>query len=205
MAELKIKVFPAGPLSANNYLIFDKESKKAFIVDLSDSSGELFLFLKNEKIEVEFVALTHGHFDHIEGLRQRDFPFYLHPKDEELFLDPNKNGSAFFFDFKKIDKKPFYYKDVITFSGRQIEVLHTPGHTPGSVSLKLGNWLFTGDTLFRESIGRTDIPLASSELILESIQTMLSILPQDCIVYPGHGPSSTLEHEKRNNPFLREP
>lgn len=202
MAGLKLKVFPCGSLLANNYLIFSEENRKAFIIDLSSACGDLFAFLKEKKIKVEFVALTHAHFDHIEGLSEVDFPFYLHREDFQIFFDPAKNGSALFCDLSQVEKEPTAYSGSLDFEGNKIEIIHTPGHTPGSVSLKLDNWLFTGDTLFYQSIGRTDIPLASGQLILKSIKEKLLTLPKETLVYPGHGPSSSLAYEKENNPFL---
>jgi len=90
----------------------------------------------------------------------------------------------------------------LEFDGADIEIIHTPGHTPGSVSLKVNGWLFSGDTLFFDSIGRTDIPLASSEALISSIQEKLMSLPSDLKVYPGHGETTTIEREKKHNPFL---
>jgi glyoxylase-like metal-dependent hydrolase (beta-lactamase superfamily II) len=203
MVKLDLKVFPSGPLAANNYLIFNKESKKAFIIDLSASSGPLFNFLKEENIEVDFVLLTHAHFDHIGGLRASGFSYYLHQQDRDLVSDPKKNGSFYHFaDPIRIDREPNLYKKELYFYQSKITVIHTPGHSPGSVCLKLNNWLFSGDTLFCQTIGRTDIPLASGELILKSIKEKILVLPDDTVIYPGHGPSTTLLREKETNPFL---
>ncbi|MCF7869531.1 MAG: MBL fold metallo-hydrolase [Candidatus Omnitrophica bacterium] len=202
MVKLDLKVFPSGPLDTNNYLLFNKQSRKACIIDLSSSSGQLFDFLRKEKIKVDFVLLTHAHFDHIGGLRNTDFPFYLHKKDLVLLSDPEKNGSFFFTDLIAVERKPHIYKESLNFSGLKIDVIHTPGHTPGSVSLKLDNWLFSGDTLFRQAIGRTDIPLASGEELIKSIKEKILILPNETIVYPGHGPSTILGQEKETNSFL---
>ncbi|MCF7873889.1 MAG: MBL fold metallo-hydrolase [Candidatus Omnitrophica bacterium] len=202
MVKLDLKVFPSGPLDTNNYLLFDQQSKKGCIIDLSSSSGRLFDFLKREGIKVDFVLLTHAHFDHIEGLRHTDFPFFLHKKDFALISDPEKNGSAFFSDPIVIEKKPYFYKEKLDFCGLRIDVIHTPGHTPGSVSLKLDNWLFSGDTIFYQAVGRTDIPLASGQELNKSIKEKILVLPDETIIYPGHGLSSTLAHEKKHNPFL---
>ncbi len=202
MDKLDLKVFPAGPLKTNNYLIFNKQSRKGFIVDFSESFGELSDFVKKEKIEIDFILLTHAHFDHIQGLQHTNFSFYLHKKDCDLISDPDKNGSSLFSDPMKIDKTPKLYQGRINFYNSEITVIDTPGHTPGSVSLKLNKWLFSGDTLFCNSVGRTDIPFASQTDLMESIQKKILVLPDDIIIYPGHGPSSTLGQEKETNPFL---
>ncbi|MFO8053444.1 MAG: MBL fold metallo-hydrolase [Candidatus Omnitrophota bacterium] len=202
MAKLDVKVFPSGPLDTNNYLLFDKQSRRACIVDLSSSSGQLFDFLKEEDIKVDFVLLTHAHFDHIEGLRNTNFSFYLHEKDLALLSNPEKNGSSFFASPITIKRKPYVYKENLDFCGSRIDVIHTPGHTPGSVSLKLDNWLFSGDTLFYQAVGRTDIPLASGQELIESIKEKILVLPDQTVIYPGHGPSTTLVQEKETNPFL---
>lgn len=203
MVGLDLRIFPSGPLAANNYLIFSRERKKAFVVDFSASSGELFQFIKKENISLEFIALTHAHFDHICGLGKTGLSFYLHRKDEELLFDPEKNGSYFCSGPLEVNKKPVYYSDFFYFQGNKVEVIETPGHTPGSVSLRLGKWLFTGDTLFNQSVGRTDIPLASGDVLLQSIKQKILTLPEDTLVYPGHGPDSTIAYEKNNNPFLK--
>lgn len=202
MDKLDLKVFPAGLLKTNNYLIFNKQSRKGFIVDFSESFGELSDFIKKEKIEIDFILLTHAHFDHIQGLQHANFPFYLHKRDCDLISDPDKNGSSLFSDPMKIDRNPKLYHGKINFYNSEIAVIDTPGHTPGSVSLKLNKWLFSGDTLFCNSVGRTDIPFASKTDLMESIQKKILVLPDDIIIYPGHGPSSTLGQEKETNPFL---
>ncbi|MCF7888297.1 MAG: MBL fold metallo-hydrolase [Candidatus Omnitrophica bacterium] len=202
MVKLDLKVFPSGPLDTNNYLLFNKQFKRACIIDLSSSSGQLFDFLKKEKIKIDFVLLTHAHFDHIGGLINTDFPFYLHKEDLALLLDPEKNGSSFFANSIIVERKPHIYQENLDFFGSRIDVIHTPGHTPGSVSLKVDNWLFSGDTLFRQAIGRTDIPLASGEELIKSIKEKILVLPDETIVYPGHGSSTILGQEKETNPFL---
>jgi len=121
-----------------------------------------------------------------------------------LLNNPQLNGSLFFGSPISIAKQARLYPEdkPLEFDGADIEIIHTPGHTPGSVSLKVNGWLFSGDTLFFDSIGRTDIPLASSEALISSIQEKLMSLPSDLKVYPGHGETTTIEREKKHNPFL---
>ncbi len=204
MDELSLKAFCLGDLFNNCYLIFNNKSKKAFIVDSPAPTDEVINFIQSQDLKVEFIALTHAHFDHISGLNSFSLPFYVHQQDCQLLKNPQANGSAFFDSFVVVEKEPRLYKgnEPLCFDNRSIEVIHTPGHTPGSVSLKLDNWLFSGDTLFLDSVGRTDIPLASPEAIIKSIKEKLLVLPLDTLVYPGHGAPTTIAREAKLNPFL---
>lgn len=204
MDGLSIKTFCLGDLLNNCYLVFDNKSKKAFVVDSPAPTDEVIDFIQSQNLNIEFIALTHAHFDHIGGLGSLPFPFYIHRDDLQLLKDPQVNGSAFFDSSIVVEKQPRLYKEnePLYFDNYSIEVISTPGHTPGSVSLKLNNWLFSGDTLFLDSIGRTDIPLASRERIIKSIKEKLLVLPSDTIVYPGHGAPTTIAREAKLNPFL---
>ena len=204
MDRLGLKTFIFGGLYNNCYLIFDKESKEAFIIDSPAFGEEIFSFIQSQGLKILFIALTHAHFDHIEGLNEFSVPFYVHKDDAPFLKDPNLNGSVFFSGNVVIDKIPNLYQEEkpLYFGEYPIEVIHTPGHSPGSVSLKLNKWLFSGDTIFLNSIGRTDIPLASGDVLIKSIKEKILILPSDTIVYPGHGDSTTVEKEKADNPFL---
>jgi len=205
MDELALKTFVIGDLLNNCYLVFEKKSKKGFIIDCPGKTEELDVFVRDEKIEVLFIALTHAHFDHISGLDKFSLPFYVHKKDLPFLKDSRLNGSVFFTSPVKIEKEPRIYEEgsPLEFAGRHIEIINTPGHTPGSVSLKLGRWLFSGDALFFNSIGRTDIPLANTEVLIDSIKENILTLPEDTLVYPGHGSSTTVAREVKLNPFLQ--
>jgi len=137
-------------------------------------------------------------------LDQYHVPFYIHKDDVLLLSNPQLNGSLFFSASVRVEKDQLTYQDnaPLNFDQHTVEVIHTPGHTPGSVSLRLNNWLFSGDALFCNSIGRTDIPLASEKVLIDSIREKILVLPSDTIVFPGHGPSTTVGEEKENNPFL---
>lgn len=204
MDELTLKVFVCGQLANNCYLVYDDIFKKGFIIDKPSMCTELDDFIKAHEIDILFVALTHGHFDHIEGLINSKLPFYVHSTDAQFLKNPKLNGSAFFGTPINVKQEPLIYKKqgILEFCEHKIKVVNTPGHTPGSVSLSLGNWLFSGDALFCNSIGRTDIPLASGVQLVNSIKEKLLILPDDTIVYPGHGPTTTIGQEKANNPYL---
>ena len=205
MDAIALKIFVLGELYDNCYLVFDKNTRKGFIVDAPEGAGAAINdFIRKEKIDLSFVVLTHAHFDHIAGLSELELPFYLHPDDAPLLENANLNGSCFFSTAVIVKKEPnFLNEDKPLFLGEhKIKCIHTPGHTPGSVSLHLENLLFSGDTLFANSIGRTDIPLASSEVLLRSIKEKLLVLPKDTIVYPGHGSSTTVGKELKFNPYL---
>jgi glyoxylase-like metal-dependent hydrolase (beta-lactamase superfamily II) len=204
MSELELKTFISGELANNCYLVFDKESKKGFIVDAPSPSKELDEFIQEHNLQILFIALTHAHFDHIEGLNRYSVPFYVHQEDLPFLKESKLNGSAFFSSPVTIKNEPCIYGEnqPLSFDKHPIEVIHTPGHTPGSVSLKVNNWLFSGDTLFFNSIGRTDIPLASESQLIKSIKEKILVLPPDTFVYPGHGQATSVGQEKDNNPFL---
>lgn len=202
--DLVVETFVAGSLSTNCYLVFDKSKKKGFVVDAPGGIDELLGYIRAEKLEILFCLITHCHYDHIAGLEAFSDRFYVHSQDIPFLTDTNLNFSSFLGEAVTI-KPPAILLDeslTVNFDGRNIEVIHTPGHTPGSVSFRLGQWLFSGDTLFCRSIGRTDIPLASSQQIIKSIKDKLMKLPDDTIVYPGHGQTTTIGEERVNNPFL---
>lgn len=203
MDGLTLKTFVCGQLSNNCYLIFDNQTKKAFIVDCPVVSSDLNNFIKSRKLEVLFIALTHGHFDHIGGLDDCKYPFYIHSQDLKFLTDSRLNGSEFYECPFAVKRKPEIYQSAtLNFDKHRIEIIHTPGHTPGSVSLKINDWLFSGDALFFNSVGRTDIALASHEQLIEAIKSRLLVLDDKALVYPGHGPATTIGREKEQNPFL---
>lgn len=204
MDAVTVKIFVLGELSSNCYVVFDKKSKKGFIVDAPSGIEAANEFIEKEGLDISFLVLTHGHFDHIGGLKDIKVPFYIHEKDLPLLKDANLNGSLFFGTSVSVNKKPLILKgkDSLPFDSDKLEVIHTPGHTPGSISLRFGNLLFSGDTLFRSSIGRADRPLGSHGVLLNSIKERLLTLPKDTLIYPGHGPSTTVDKELHSNPFL---
>ncbi len=174
------------------------------MIDCPAPSREVDEYIQNHNIEIAFIALTHAHFDHIGSLDNYSVPFYIHKDDLSFLKNPDLNGSTLFSSPVIIKRRPYFYQDgmLLNFDGYNAEVIHTPGHTPGSISLKFNNWLFSGDTIFFDSVGRTDIPLASHDKLIKSIRNRILTLPADTIIYPGHGPSTTVGREKEHNPFL---
>ena len=202
-----IKVIEVGDFSTNCYIVGNSQNS-AFIIDPGDELEKIERVIKKYKFKPQFIINTHAHVDHIKEDENFELPVYIHYKDVPLLKDPQLNLSSFLslpFSFKK----EYLIREVrdgefISFDSQKIEVIHTPGHTPGSICLRLGNYLFSGDTLFCNSVGRTDFPGADSSLLLSSIKEKLFSIDEDLIVLPGHGSSTSLEKEKRENVFLRE-
>ena len=151
-----------------------------------------------------FILHTHGHFDHIGADNEFGLPVYAHRLDAELLRSPKKNLSDFFSSSFQVKAEIHILEDkeTVSLDELSLEVIHTPGHTPGGICLKSGNVIFTGDTLFAGGIGRTDFPGASEERLIQSIEERLMGFPDETMIYPGHGPSSTIGRERKRNPFL---
>ncbi len=197
-----------GALEVNCYILAESEGKDAVIIDPGSDCGKIKQALIKYKLKPAIIINTHGHADHIGCDDDFGLAVYIHKNDAVLLNDPEKNFSSFISESFVVKAKTKEVKDgdIIELGNIKLEVLHTPGHTPGGISLLLRglekNILFSGDTLFFHSVGRTDFPGASSEELLRSIKNKLLILPDSTIVYPGHGPSSTIRAEKENNPFI---
>jgi len=207
---LKISRFELGPIAANCYVLTDEEEKRAVVVD--PGAPEDVLTAALDGLTVEAVLLTHAHFDHIGGvdLVRKTFgcPVWLHPLEKDWLSDPRLNGSARWPEVTppvSIDPPERELNDGDTFEliGETFRVLHIPGHSPGSVGFLCGNLLFGGDVLFRRSVGRTDLPFGDAATLERSIRDKLYVLPDDVVVFPGHGPATTIGEEKRDNPFVR--
>lgn len=213
---MKFEIFVNGPLQCNAFVIFNEGSSSALIIDPGQESHEILGFLEKRKLKPVMLFHTHAHIDHIGASRNlKDtlgIPIYLHEADKELYV--NIHLQAFMLDTKTEDPASVdvFLKDGDPVICRELSeeplfrIIHTPGHSQGSVcfySEVFGKpLLISGDTLFRESVGRTDLPGGDSRLIVPSIKNKLLSLPPQTIVYPGHGPSTTLEHERDNNYFL---
>ena len=196
---MQITIFQLGMLGANCYIAADEQAKSCAVVDPGGEGGALAGWLRAQKLTPKYVLLTHGHFDHVGGVKQlvEEFPglpVYLHPEDTKL--TPELSKGLFWTDF-------YEDGDQIVMDGITFRVLHTPGHTPGSVCLQAGNVLLTGDTLFAGSCGRTDFPGGSWDQLMDSF-ARLAALPGDYSVLSGHGEGSTLEEERRRNPYMKE-
>ena len=200
---MKVKVMQVGPIGTNCYILEDETAKKAAVIDPGDEAEKIAQVLQGDWAEVEYILLTHGHYDHTTGVPdlKRRCPgaqVYIHQ------ADANGAGSTLFPLAGQVAGLNYYKEgDTLTLGTLTIEVLETPGHSPGSVTLKVGNVLFTGDTLFCGSCGRTDLRGGSYDQIMDSLKR-LGELEGDFHVCPGHDRTSTLEQERKYNPFLRE-
>ncbi len=201
-----------GAFATNCYVLRESVSvPRCVVVDAGMSPEPLVKFLHKWELVPEWVLLTHGHGDHIAGLEKirekwPDVEVAIHKADAEMLTDAGKNLSLMTgMEFVTKEADFLLEEGPCSFGGFDFEVLSTPGHTPGSVGFwfKGENVLFSGDTLFLEGIGRSDFPGGNGGQLLTSIRKKLYLLPDDAQVYPGHGPETTIGHEKRYNPFVQ--
>jgi len=199
-----IEKLEVGPLGANCYIVADKATGNAFMIDPGGDPDSIKDALKKAGLNLKFIVNTHGHGDHILGNGYFDVPLYIHRLDRDFLTDPSKNLSGFFGLFMKTSKADRLLEDgeKILMDGLELEIIHTPGHTPGGISIRMNGVVFTGDTLFAGGVGRTDLPGGDEEMLFRSIKNKLFALDDDIIVYPGHGGESTIGREKKTNPFF---
>ena len=206
---MQIYNYMTGPLSVNTYLVVDEKINKAFIVDPGGKDKALFKLVRENNIEIDYIILTHGHGDHICGIDdyRQQWPhakIVAHEKEEPLLMDPNKNFSSVTCGFPISVRADILVKDgdELMLGDSAIKFLFTPGHTPGGMSIYVEGSLFSGDTLFAGSIGRTDFPGSSFKELKRSIEDKLYTLPKETRVYPGHMGPTTIGSEKEHNPFV---
>lgn len=203
-----IQLIQCGPLQCNCYLIDDQEN--AVLIDCGGDGSEILSVLKGRRLKLVAILLTHGHIDHIEGLdrlvEEYQCPVYIHEDDAEFLQNAGLNLSV------QIYRIPIALSSsAITFGDNErlkiesmkFDVIHTPGHTPGSVCFSFDDQLFTGDTLFYNSVGNEFPPYGDFALEIQSIRNRLFTLECDFKCYPGHGEATTLAYEKSNNPYCR--
>ena len=206
---MKIVNIPTGMLQANTYLVCDETSRLGFIVDLGGYSKELKNIIEKNDIQIQYIVLTHGHGDHIGGVQEhlKDFPdakVVCSRAEEKMLLDPELN-EAHNFGPEKVSFKPDILVDdgdTLTVGNMTMKFIMTPGHTEGGMCILVDDVLFSGDTLFCRSIGRTDLAGGDFRTIMESIKKKLFLLPDETQVLPGHMGPTTIGFEKENNPFV---
>lgn len=207
--SIKIKQFIAGQLENNMYLVYEEDTKKAVLIDATAPVPELLDTVKNFGLDVEYILLTHGHFDHILGLTELKKALGAEAVicHDDLIISDNINEFTRFFGGMEESVPPVYEKfikdgDVITVGNMHIKVIHTPGHTEGGVCYLLNDNLFSGDTLFMGSVGRTDLFGGNFDKLSDSVKNKLFKLDDNIKVYPGHGPKTTIGYEKKHNEIL---
>ena len=208
---MKIEKFVLGSVGTNCYIVVNEGTKECFLVDLATYSQEMVNYIKKSGYQVKGILLTHGHFDHIMGIEEfiDEIPttVYAHEEEEKYLKDPVLNFSTVLGNKEYSVNKVVFLKELQSFSlaGFEVCILHIPGHTPGGCAYYLPSEgvVFTGDTLFSGSVGRTDLPGGDSEVLLQSIKDKLLVLPEETGVYPGHVEATTIGREKKMNPFFR--
>ena len=208
--NLSVYLFTVGPLQENCYLLADEKSKAAVLIDPGDDADLLLGVLKEKNYKLQAIWLTHAHFDHVgavEDITQAfDVPVLLHAKDNILYDNAAMAAARWEITIKQPSKKPTELKDgqILKLGDTEVECIFTPGHAPGHIAfyIKAEKLLLSGDALFKEGIGRTDLPFGDHQQLLKSIKERLFVLPDDTNVYAGHGEGTTIAHEKEYNHFV---
>ena len=205
---LRITSMKTGPVGVNTYIVYDDVDKKGFLVDPGGNPDRILSKINELGVGIKDILLTHGHFDHCGAcakLKESGMIVYIHTLDaDKLYTDKNMSKIAPWYKFETFEADE-YLSDgqELQIGSISIKVLHTPGHTVGGVCFLVGKSIFSGDTLFNDSIGRTDLDEnASFDTLITSIKTKLFTLSGDYDVYPGHESFTTLDDERKYNPFL---
>ena len=207
---MKIETFVTGIIGTNTYVAYNETTKEAVLVDPAACTKKLMHFIEEEGLSMKAVLLTHGHFDHIMGLsdvmEDIKIPVYVEEADLPMMMDGESNLSSGYMrgGYQFADAVPVRDGQQLQIAGFQFRVIHTPGHTPGGCCyyMEQEDVLFSGDTLFRTSVGRSDFPGGSASALVRSVKEKLLILPEETHVYPGHMEETTIGYEKRHNPFV---
>ena len=195
-------------LAENTYVIHEKDNAAALIIDPGASLSQLEEYLTPNNLKPTHIFCTHAHVDHVRSaaLLQKNYgaKLYIHKSDAPILEQTNEFSKLYSLpsiDVPKIDHT-FSDEEEIIFLSSNIKIFHTPGHSPGCVCIYTNEMLFSGDTIFKESIGRTDLPGSDESAIFDSIENKIMKLPDEVKIYTGHGESTTVGHERKNNPFL---
>lgn len=204
---IEFETIVVGALETNCYIIFNREGE-AIIVDPGGEPEKISLFIDNRNLRPLMIINTHGHADHCGGnkflMERYSIPILMHEADMEIL---RSFENKFIFPLMKGNPSPdperfLIDEELIDFGGASLKIIHTPGHTPGSICIFADGILFSGDLIFSGSVGRTDLPGGSWSQLINSIRNKILVLPDDTLILPGHGPSTTVGEERENNPFL---
>lgn len=205
---MRVKKFTNGSFAENCYLAVDESTNEAVIVDPGSNVKVISQMIDEEKCQLKYVLNTHGHSDHIgantEICSKYNAPLGIHPLDAPMLTDAKLNLSNYW-GLDILSKKADFFlneNDVLAIGKSKLRVVHTPGHSPGGICLIGDKFIFSGDSLFAEAIGRTDFPGGSTEDLIKNLQEKVLTLDDDVIVYPGHGPATTIGHERKYNAYL---
>ncbi len=208
-SRLSVEILAVGPLLTNCFIVWDDDTKQGAIIDPGEEADKILAKVKDLGIKIDIILATHCHFDHIAAVaqikREIDAEFLAHEGDISFVEDGKNAARRWGFDIEQPPRPDRFIADgdKIKVGNLTLDVIHTPGHSPGGVSFLHNGMVFAGDCLFQGSIGRTDFRMGSLEVLVESIKTRLYTMPDDTIVYTGHGPITTIGEEKRHNPFVR--
>lgn len=212
--DFEVERLTVGPFQENTWYVIQTESRNGILIDPGDESEKIVRLIEETKTTPVAIINTHAHLDHIGAAKQLqdtfDLPFYLHAKDEFLVKQYPQHAAMFGVPMNGIPQVTHFVneeidsRNILSIGAFQLQVISTPGHTPGGVSYLVEDELFVGDTLFDGSIGRTDLPGGNYNTLMESIVKRLMTLDSDILVHCGHGPDTTIGKEQEANPFIQE-
>lgn len=203
-----LKTLVVGPIQANCYILGCERTREAAVIDPGGDSDRILIALAKDKLRCVYIINTHGHFDHSgENRRLKEVTgsqLLIHRADAPMILHQGASGRSWGMDVDNSPPPDRYLEEgnIITFGDISLKVLHTPGHSPGGISLFSDKMVFVGDTLFAGSIGRTDFPGGDYDGLIRNVREKIFSLGDDVVVYPGHGPKTTVGRERRTNPFF---
>lgn len=205
-----IERIPAGIYAVNCYILICEETKKAAIIDPGGDADEIIAYIEKNNLLPEMIILTHGHGDHIGAVQEikekTSIPVCIHKDDADMLKDSRKNLTSLMgmTEVKVEADRLLADGDIVELGALKLHIIHTPGHTRGSICIRVNEVIFSGDTLFAQSIGRTDLEGGSFELIIDSIKRKLMVFNDETNVFPGHGASTAIGMERRMNPFINQ-
>ena len=204
---MKISRYTVGAFQENCYLLADPAASVGVLIDPGEEGARLVAAVKASGVRLEAIWVTHAHLDHVGGIaevkRHFDVPVFLHPDDLPLYRAAARQAAAYGlpFDTPPLPDRQFAHGDAVHLGQLRFEIMHAPGHAPGHVVIHGHGVAFCGDCVFAGSIGRTDLPLSDGRALARSLERIAE-LPPETVLYPGHGPETSIEHELVENPFL---